>query len=128
MSKIFPKSVLGIIQHAYSYYFCERSWPLWNGDVCMQSIKTTGIILSDHCVEKLMLILYLCNIMRRVKVWSCGVSKQENHFSMHEIYLAFTILGHNSLCQIMQARLQNLSLVSRLWTEGDIKVTFFYQN
>ncbi|XP_066911184.1 katanin p80 WD40 repeat-containing subunit B1-like [Clytia hemisphaerica] len=33
------------------------------------------------------------------------------------------VLGksHGSLCQIMQARLQNLSLVSHLWTEGDIK-------
>jgi len=31
--------------------------------------------------------------------------------------------SHSSLCQIMQARLQNLSLVSRLWTEGDIKAS-----
>lgn len=29
--------------------------------------------------------------------------------------------SHSSICEIMEARLQNLSLVSRLWTEGDIK-------
>lgn len=38
-----------------------------------------------------------------------------------ESTLAIIEKSHNSLCQIMQARLQNLSLVSRLWTEGDIK-------
>ncbi|XP_047127255.1 katanin p80 WD40 repeat-containing subunit B1 isoform X2 [Hydra vulgaris] len=29
--------------------------------------------------------------------------------------------NHTSLCQILQARLQNLMLISRLWTDGDIK-------
>jgi len=38
-----------------------------------------------------------------------------------ESTLAILERSHTSICQIMQARLKNLSLVSKLWTDGDIK-------
>lgn len=55
---------------------------------------------------------------------NCKINFLYSNWLYKWIYILNDLLfsGHGSLCQIMQARLQNLSLVSRLWTDGDIKV------
>ena len=34
------------------------------------------------------------------------------------------LLGHQTICTIMSARLKNLSVVGQMWRDGEIKVCF----